>query len=72
MQTVRNVYSKFSRNEEPSSQYVVHSIKLREIGSLDKATHSRTRPVRSTENIATVAQRLREHPSRSTYIQPMD
>jgi len=33
---------------------------------LDKATRSRARPVRSTENIAAVAQSVLEQPSTST------
>jgi len=47
-QTVRNLRGKFSRKEMPSTQFVK---RIRQTGSLlDKATRSRARPVRSTEN----------------------
>jgi len=68
-QTVRNVRGKFGRKEmSSSSQFVDQFMKrIRQTGSLlDKATRSRTRPVRSTENIAAVAQSVLEQPSTST------
>jgi len=42
----------------PSTQFVNQFVKrIQQIGSLlDKATRSRARPIRSTENIAAVAQ----------------
>jgi len=52
----------------PPTQFVNQFVKrIRQTGSLlDKATHSRARPVRSTENIAAVAQSVLEQPSTST------
>ena len=51
----------------PSTQFVDQFVKrIRQIGSLlDKATRSRARLVRSTENIAAVAQNVLEQPSTS-------
>ena len=56
-QTVRNLRGKFGK-EMPSTQFVDQFVKrIRQTGSLlDKAIRSRARPVRSTENIAAVAQ----------------
>jgi len=67
-QTVRNLREKFGRNERPSTQFVDQFVKrIRQTGSLlDKATRSRTHLVRSTENIAAVAQSVLEQPSTST------
>ena len=47
----------------PSTQFVDQFVKrIRQTGSLlDKATRSRARPVRSTENIAAVAQSVNNH-----------
>lgn len=66
--TVRKLRSKFGRNEAPSTQYVDQFVtRVRETGSLlDKTTRSRTRTVRTTENIAAVAQSVQEEPSTST------
>jgi len=52
----------------PSTQFVNQFVKrIRQTGSLlDKATRSRARPVRSTENITVVAQSMLEQPSTST------
>jgi len=52
----------------PSTQFVDQFVKrIRQTGSLlDKASRSRARPVRSTENIATIAQSVLEQPSTST------
>ena len=52
----------------PSTQFVDQFVKrIRQTGSLlNKATRSRARPVRSTENIAAVAQSVLEQPSTST------
>jgi len=67
-QTVRNLRGKFTwkirRKEMPSTQFVDQFVKrIRQTGSLlDKAIRSRARPVRSTENIAAVAQRVLEQP----------
>jgi len=57
-QTVRNLRGK----EMPSTQFVDQFVKrIRQTGSLlNKATRSRARSVRSTENIATVAQSMLE------------
>ena len=67
-QTVRNLRGKFYRKEIPLMQFVDQFVKrIRQTGSLvDKTTHSRARPVRSTENIAAVAQSVLEQPSIST------
>ena len=67
-QTVRNLRNKFGIKEVPSSQFVDQFVKrVRETWSLlDKTTRSRSRPVRSAENIAAVAQSVLEHPSTST------
>jgi len=67
-QTERNLRGKFGRKEMPSTQFVDQFVKrIRQIESLlNKATRSRARPVRSTENIAAVAQSVLEHPSTST------
>jgi len=67
-QTVRNLRGKFGRKEMPSTQFVDQFVKrIRQTGSLlDKASRSRARPVRSTENIATIAQSVLEQPSTST------
>jgi len=67
-QTVRNLRRKFGRKEMPLTQFVDQFVKrIRQTGSLlDKATRSRARPVRSTENIAAVAQSVLEQPSTST------
>jgi len=61
-QTVRDLRGKFDRKEMPSTQFVDQFVKrIRQIGSLlDKATRSRARPIRSTENIAAVAQSMLE------------
>jgi len=67
--TVRNLRRKFGRKEMPlSTQFVDQFVKrIRQTGSLlDKVTHSRARPVRSTENIAAVAQSVLEQPSTLT------
>ena len=65
-QTVRNLRGKFGRKEMPSTQFVE---RIRQTGSLlDKAT----RPVRSTENIAAVAQSMLEQPSTSTRSQNLN
>jgi len=62
-QTVRNLRGKFGRKEMPSMQFVK---RIRQTGSLlDKASRSRARLVRSTENIAAVAQSVIEQPSTS-------
>ena len=58
-QTVRNLCGKFDKKEMPSTQFVDQFVNLiRQTGFLlDKATRSvRTRLVRSTENIAAVAE----------------
>jgi len=57
-QIVRNLHGKFGRKEISSTQFVNQFVKrIRQTESLlDKATRSRVRPVRSTENIAAVAQ----------------
>ena len=61
-QTVKNLRGKFGRKEMLSMQK-----RIRQTGSLlDKATRSRAHPVRSTENIAAVAQSVLEQPSTST------
>ena len=60
-QTVRNLRGKFGRKEMPSTQFVKR-IRQSEF-LLEKATRSRARPVKSTENIAAVAQRVLEQPS---------
>jgi len=67
-QTIRNLRGKFDRKEMPSTEFVDQFVKrIRQTGSLlDKATRSRARPVRSTENIAAVAQSVVEQPSTST------
>ena len=58
-QTVRNLRKKFL------DQFVK---RVSEIGSLfDERTRLRSRPVRSAENIAVVAQSVLEHPSTSTH-----
>jgi len=64
-QTVRNLRGKFDRKEMTSTQFVDQFVKrIRQTGSLlDKATRSRARSVRSTENIATVVQSVLEQPS---------
>jgi len=64
IQTVRNLCGKFGRKEMPSTQFVDQFVKrIRQTGSLlDKATRS----VRSTENIAALAQSVFEQPSTST------
>ena len=61
-QTVKYLRGKFGRKEMPSTQFVDQFVKrIRQTGSLlDKATRSRARPVRSTENIAAVAQSVLE------------
>ena len=63
-QIVRNLHGKFGRKEMPSTQFVDQFVKrIRQTGSLlDKATRS----VRSTENIAALAQSVFEQPSTST------
>jgi len=68
IQTVRNLCGKFGRKKMLSTQFVDQFVKrIRQTGSLlDKATCSRARPVRSTENIAAVAQSVLEQPSIST------
>jgi len=67
-QTVRNLRGKFGRKEMPSTQFVDQFVRrIRQTRSLlDKATRSRARPVRSTENIAAVAQSVLEQSSTST------
>ena len=67
-QTVRNPRKKFGKEEVPSSQFVDQFLKrVRETGSLmHKTTRSLSRPVRSAEKIAAVAQSVLEHPSTST------
>jgi len=67
-QTIRNLRGKFGRKEIPSTQFVDQFVKrVQQTGSLlDKATRSRARPVRSTENIVAVAQSVLEQPSTST------
>ncbi|CAK9813904.1 Transposable element Tc3 transposase [Anthophora plagiata] len=67
-QTVRNLRKKFDKKDVPKTQFVDQFVKrVRETGSLlNKTTRVRTRPVRSTENIAAVAQSVREQPSTST------
>ena len=67
-QTVGNSQKKIDKKEVPSLQFVEQLVKrVRETGSLlDKTTRSRSRPVRSAENIAAVAQSVLEHPSTST------
>lgn len=67
-QTVRNLRKKIDKKDVPTTQFVDQFVKrVRETGSLlDKTTRVRTRPVRSTENIAAVAQSVREQPSTST------
>jgi len=61
-QTVRNLRGKFGRKEMPS----MFVKRIRQTGSLlDKASRSRARLVRSTENIAAVAQSVIEQPSTS-------
>jgi len=64
-QIVRNLRGKFGRKEMPSTQFVDQFVKrIRKIGSLlDKATRSRARPLRSTENITAIAQSVLEQPS---------
>jgi len=54
----RNLRRKFSRKEMPSMQFVDQFVKrIRQTGSLlNKAIRSHACPVRSTENIAAVAQ----------------
>ena len=61
-QTVRNLRGKFGRKEMLSTQFVDQFVKqIRQTGSLlDKPTCLRARPVRSTENIAAVAQSVLE------------
>ena len=60
LQTVRNLCGKFGRKEMPSTQFVAQFVKrIRQTESLlDKAT--RSRPIRSIENIAAVAQSVLE------------
>ena len=67
-QTVRNLRKKFNKKDVPKTQFVDQFVKrVRETGSLlDKTTRVRTRPVRSTENIAAVGQSVREQPPTST------
>jgi len=67
IQIVRNLRGKFDRKEMPSTQFVDQFVKrIRQTGSLlVKAIRSRARPVRSTENIAAVAQNVLEQPSTS-------
>jgi len=67
-QTVRNLRKIFGKNQRPSSQYVDQFVKrVRETGSLmDKTTRVRPRTVRTPENIAAVAESVREHQSTST------
>ena len=67
-QTVRNLRKKIDKKDVPKTQFVDQFVKrVRETGSLlDKTTRVRTRPVRSTENIAAVAQSVREQTSTST------
>jgi len=67
-QTVRNLHGKFGKKEMPSTQFLNQFVKrIRQTRSLlDKATRSRARPVRSTENIAAVAQSVLEQSSTST------
>jgi len=66
--TVRNLRGKFGRKEILLTQFVDQFVKrIRQTGSLlDKVTRSRARPVRSTENIAAIAQSALEQPSTST------
>ena len=65
---LRVVRKKFGKKEVPSSPFVDQFVKqVCETGSLlDKTTHSRSRPLRSAENIAAVAPSVLEHPSTST------
>ena len=65
-QTIRNLRGKFGRKKIPSTQFVDQFVKrVQQTGSLlDKATRSCARPVRSTENIAAVAQSVLEQPTR--------
>ena len=67
-ETARKMRAKFGKNKAPSRQFVDKFVKrVRESGSLmDKATRSRARPVRSIENIAAVAESVRDNPSTST------
>ena len=61
-QTVRNLRKKFDKEQVPSSQFVDQFMKrtCETRSLLDKTTHSRSRPMRSTENIAAVAQSVLE------------
>lgn len=67
-QTVRNLKKKIDKKNVPKTQFVDQFVKrVRKTGMLvDKPTRVRTRPVRSTENIAAVAESVRESPLTST------
>ena len=59
---------KFGKKVVPLSQFVDQFVNpVRETGSLlDRTNHSRSRSVRSVENIAAIVQSVLEHPSTST------
>ncbi|KAJ8953539.1 hypothetical protein NQ318_002959 [Aromia moschata] len=67
-ETVRKLRTMFGRNEAPSAPGVRKFLrKVRETGMLmDNRSHPRTRPVRTAERIASVAQSVRENPRTST------
>lgn len=67
-ETVRILKRNFGRNNAPTAAGVRKFVKkVRETGLLiDNRTYSRVRPVRSTENIAAVAESVRLNPRTST------
>lgn len=68
-ETVRKLKRNFGRHEAPTAAGVRKFVKkVRETGMLiDNRSYPRVRPVRSVENIAAVAESVRQNPRTSTH-----